>query len=370
MQIATPLKRVMAATLAGVLAGGIVAQSALACTGIMLTTTGGQTVNGRTLEFGMYIDTDIVMIPRGYAFTGETPSGEGMAWTAKYAAVGAIAFGNLALIDGINEKGLAVGSFYFPSYAGYSQTTPENQAQSMGPADFPNWLVTSFETVDEVRAALEKGTVKIAPTLIPGFPPVPQPLHYVVYDKSGKSLVIEPMNGELTLFDNPLGVITNSPTFDWHMTNLRNYVALNPLNVPQVEVNDMKLEQLGQGTGLLGLPGDFTPPSRFVRAAAFSAMAVRSKTSQEAALQVFHILNNFDIPVGAARAEEDGKTHFDYTMLTVARDPGTLRYFWKTYDDQTIRMVDMTTLDLDGTAVLKLSTEGRQPIVDMSSDLK
>ncbi len=131
----------------------------------------------------------------------------------------------------------------------------------MSMADFPNWLLTRFSTVAEVRAAVEAGEAIVAPTLLKGWPPEPQPFHYVVYDKSGASIAIEPLGGKLKVFDNPLGVMTNSPSFDWHMTNLRNYIALNPRNVPPVTISGATFRQLGQGSGMLGLPGDFSPPS-------------------------------------------------------------------------------------------------------------
>jgi len=292
-----------------------------------------------------------------------------MSWEAKFAAIGVIAFGNLAIMDGLNEKGLAVGAFYFPTYAEYTETTPENQAHSMSMSDFPNWLLTSFETVAEVRDAIEAKDVFIAPTLIPGFPPVPQPFHYIVYDKTGASLVIEPVGGELKLHDNPIGSFTNSPTFDWHMTNLRNYIALETHNVPPIEVAGSTFEAFGQGSGLLGLPGDFTPPSRFVRASVFSSTAIPEANTERAVLQVFHILNNFDIPVGVAREQAQSEVLTDYTMLTTARDPLTLRYYWKSYEDQTIRMIDMTKMSFEGDEIVKISTNGNQPIVDMTPQM-
>ena len=133
------------------------------------------------------------------------------------------------------------------------------------------------------------------------------PCHYIVNDASGQCVVLEYVNGELKIHDNPLGVITNSPTFDWHVTNLRNYVNLTVNNVPPVEISGIKLPGFGQGSGMLGLPGDFTPPSRFIRAVAFSQSALPVATADEGVLQAFHILNQFDIPKGAARGVEHGK---------------------------------------------------------------
>ncbi len=367
MSFSPILRRILAASVAAALTA---ASPASACTGIELKAADGGVVSGRTLEFGFLVPTDVVAIPRGSSFASETPIGPGLSWTSRYATVGAALMGTSGLIDGMNEKGLSVGLFYFPTFASYAETTEETQPRSVALVDFATWVLTSFATLDELRAAIGPGGVVIAPTLVKGFPPEPQPVHFVVYDKSGLSIVVEPLDGKLKVFDNPLGVITNSPNFDWHMTNLRNYIALNPRNVPPVTVDGTTFRQLGQGSGMLGLPGDFSPPSRFVRAAVFSATAIPSKTAEESVFQVFHILNNFDIPVGVAREEHDGVLHTDYTMLTTARDPQALKYYWKTYDDQTIRSVDMHALDPDAKAIVRVSTAGKQQVVDETKQMK
>ena len=339
------------------------------CTGIMVRTKDGSTIHGRTVEFGITIDTSIAFVPRGYEFTGQTPLGDGLKYVAKYASVGVIAFTDVKLLDGLNEAGLAVGAFYFPSFAEYTTVTAENQSRGLSPGDFPNWLLTQFATVEEVRRAVQNEAIFITPSILPGWGPETPPFHYVVYDKTGASVVIEPVGGKLIIHDNPLGVITNSPTFDWHMINLRNYIALDPLNVPSVKIAGETLQQIGQGSGMLGLPGDFTPPSRFVRAAVFSATAIPTDTTDKGIEQVFHILNNFDIPVGVARAESDDVVHTDYTMLTVARDPQNLRYYYKSYDDQTIRMVDLKRLDPHKKEIRLLSTKSEQIIIDMTDEV-
>ncbi|MBL0712264.1 MAG: choloylglycine hydrolase family protein [Desulfosarcina sp.] len=341
-----------------------------ACTGIHLETEDGVFVSGRTLEFGISFDIGIIVVPRNYEFVGQTTLGDGKKWKSKYASVGVMLADNEVILDGINEKGLSVGNFYFPGFAEYSVTTPENQSISISSSDITQWIVSQFATVDEVRAAIKNNEVAISPVLTPGFPPEIQPFHFVVYDKSGKSLVIEPIDGRLVLYDNPTGAMANSPTFDWHMTNLRNYVALNPNNVPPVSIFGQTFKQLGQGSGMLGLPGDFTPPSRFVRAAVFSATAIPAKNAEKGIKQVFHILNNFDIPVGVARETHDGVIHSDYTMLTVARNAKNNRFFYKTYDDQTIRMVDLSRLNPNAKKIKRISAKSEQPIVDMTDKLK
>ncbi len=356
--------------IAAVMAAALSAQSALACTGLMLTTSDGSIVHGRTVEFGVTIDSSIAVVPRGHAFVGKTPNGDGLKYAAKYAAVGAVAYNDVKLLDGLNEQGLAVGAFYFPDFAGYTPVTEANQAKGLSPADFPNWLLTQFATVAQVREAVENGAAIITPTVIDNWGPEAPPFHYVVYDKTGASIAIEPLEGRLVVHDNPLGVMTNSPSFDWHMTNLRNYISLSPRNAAAIKIDGVNFSQLGQGSGMVGLPGDFTPPSRFVRAAIFSKTAVPSKTAEAGVEQVFHILNNFDIPIGVSREVSDGVVHSDYTMVTIARDPQNLRYYYKTYADQTIRMIDLKQLDLKAAEIKMVSTAGQQSFVDMSARVK
>lgn len=338
-----------------------------ACTGIELKANDGGFVHGRTLEFGIPIETEVAFIPRGYEFTGATEIGSGLKYKAKYATVGAIVYNQISVLDGINEKGLAVGTFYFPDFAEYAVITSENQSRALSPFDFPNWIITQFATVEEVKEAIK--TVFIAPIIAKEWGDQPPPFHYIVHDSTGKSLVIEPIKGQLIAYDNPLGVLTNSPSFDWHMTNLRNYIHLSPNNAQPVKVGKTEITPIGQGSGLIGMPGDFTPPSRFVRAAIYSATAIPSNTTQEAIFQAFHILNQFDIPVGVARANVNGVMHTDYTMLTCVRDPKALKYYFKSYEDQTIQAVDLNQFDWNGKEVKKADTKSEQGTKDISTAL-
>ncbi len=344
--------------------------SASACTGIQIRTKNGIFVSGRTVEFGIQIDASIAMIPRGYNFVGATPSGSGLKYTAKHAAIGAVAYTDVKLLDGLNDAGLAAGAFYFPTEAAYTPVSGDNQSRGVSPVDFPNWVLTQFATVAEVRQAIESGQVVITPTAVKGWGDVPPPFHYIVYDKTGASIVIEPVGGKLVVHDNPLGVMTNSPSFDWHMTNLRNYITLSTDNLLQKKLGKVNLQAFGQGNGLTGLPGDFSPPSRFVRAAIFSANATPSENATQGIEQVFHILNNFDIPVGVARSKEGGVYHSDYTQMTMARDLQNLHYYYKSYGDQTIRMIDMKVLDLHAKEVKLLGAVTSQPIVNMTTQMK
>lgn len=337
---------------------------ALACTGIQHKAKDGTAINGRSVEFAINLDIGGMVIPQGYAFKGTMPDGSaGMTYQAKYAVVGANTFGGHAIIDGVNESGLSVGAFYFPGYAGYTKATNDNKKKALSSVEYPNWLLTQFASVDEVKKHFNDAV--IVPTAPKGWGIVP-PFHYVVYDKSGKSVVIEPVDGELKIHDNPIGVITNSPTFDWHMTNLANYVNLTPVGSAPVTVDGVKLQAFGSGSGLHGLPGDFTPPSRFVRAAVFSASAIPADTGHEAVLQVFHLLNQFDIPKGAVRDKNGKAIEVEYTLATSVKDPKKSQYFLRTYEDQSIKMIDLNTFDKKAPELVFINVKGEQPIVDIS----
>lgn len=345
-----------------------VSQSSEACTGLKLTAKDGSNVHGRTLEFGIVVDSSVAVVPRDYSYTASTPLGNGMNYKTKYASVGTVCFDSTAIMDGMNEKGLSVGTFYFPGYAGYTPTTKENLSKSLSPIDFPNWILSQFATVEEVKEGIKN--VVIAPTIVNGWGTTSAPFHYAVYDKSGKAISIEPINGVLEVRDNPLGTYTNSPNFDWHMTSLRNYINLTPINVKPLDVKGLVLAPFGQGSGMVGLPGDFTPPSRFVRASIYAITAIPSENADQAVFQLFHILNQFDIPVGVARSKENGVTYSDFTQATVVHNPNDLKYYFRTYDDQSIRLASLSSFDLNAKEIKKLSTKGSTPFVDVSKDLK
>ena len=344
--------------------------TANACTGIMLKTKDGKTVHGRTLEFGVEVSTSLVAVPKNYPFAGKTDLGEGLKYKTKYSMTGLITFTDVNIADGMNSAGLSSGAFYFPTFAEYTPLTKENQSKALSPVDFNNWVLASFATVDEVKMAIENNEVVIVPTVLEGWGETAPPFHYVVYDKSGKSIVIEPLKGKLVVYDNPIGVMTNAPTFDWHMTNLRNYTNLKTENATSMTIAGITFEQLGQGSGMRGIPGDFTPPSRFVRATAFSVTALPTETTFDAIKDVFHILNNFDIPKGFSREVVDGKIYPDYTQITLARDPNTLKFYYKTYNNQNIKEFDLNSFDANSNSILILNTASEQSVDNVGSKLK
>ena len=356
------------------LAQAVIAPSlASACTGITLHPKDGSIVFGRTLEFAMDMKSNIIVVPRGREYVGTASIGKGqgnqpgLRWKTKYGIVGTNAFDMPVTLDGLNERGLCVGLFYFPGYAKYNTVKPADFGNTLAPWELGVYLLGTCSNVNEAVLAAKK--VLVGPAVQKDMGIVP-PAHYIVTDTSSNCVVLEYIEGELKVHANPLGVMSNSPSFDWHMTNLSNYVNLTVNNVPQIDVGGKKIPGLGQGSGMLGLPGDFTPPSRFVRAVAFAQSAVPVDSAREGVLQAFDILNQFDIPRGAARGIENGHELADYTLWTAVSDLTNRRYYYRTFDNSRIRMVDLKAVDLDANEIKTVSMQGGEQIEDVSGQAK
>ncbi len=141
------------------------------------------------------------------------------------------------------RKGLTGGVLYFPDFAKYTDPADAKAEDSLAPWDVLTWALTNFATVAEVKEALSNISVV---TVIQKNMGIAPPLHYTLHDATGASIVIEPVDGKLKVYDNPLGVMTNSPSFDWHMTNLRNYVKLSPNNAKPVKSSGLKSRRLAR----------------------------------------------------------------------------------------------------------------------------
>ena len=333
--------RLFPATLA--LAGLLVANTPVrACTGGALIAKDGSVAVGRTLEFGEALDSVIAVWPAGSEFAGLTPSGnKGIAWTSKYGFLGPTAATNSdMLIDGINEQGLNVGLFYFPGYAQYAEPTPENAAKGMAPAQVAAWILGKFANVAEVKENI--GKIALLPVVLDLIGIVPD-LHIKVQDPTGACITIEPRGGELVVHDNPVRVLTNSPEFPWMLTNLNNYLNMSAAYPANQKIGDLELSPFGMGGGSRGLPGDFTPPSRFVRMAFYLQNAEPQQSSGQAVGTMFHFLNNFDIPPGVAMPPAGTSEKFpDYTSWTVVSDLAKKHYHFKTYGNPNVRVIDLT----------------------------
>jgi choloylglycine hydrolase len=339
------VRRLAAAALAMLLA----LSPAVACTSFLLKAADGSRVYGRTLEFGFPLESQAIVIPRHVSARATGPDGKpGRSWKSRYAMAGMNAFGLPIVVDGVNEKGLSGGILYFPGFAAYADAKTADPAHALAPWDFLTWALGNFASVAELRAALD--TVAIIGVTLPQLGIVP-PFHYTLHDAGGASLVVEPIGGALKVYDNPLGVMTNSPPFDWQLTNLRNYVKLSPVDAPPLEMSGETFAPLGAGSGMLGVPGDPTPPSRFVRVLALGYSAAPQKNAAETVRLAEHILDNFDIPKGLVRPGAHDAARFEFTQWSAIADLSSRVYYVKSYDDPTLRAIDLSTFDLDARTI-------------------
>lgn len=310
-----------------------------ACADFVLTAQDKSAVVGRSLEFGISLDSRIVYCPKAEVVeTTVFDNQKGFSWVSKYAFLGISAFNNETFFDGLNEKGLSLGALWMPG-SKYPDSVSAPKATVIPLELLSKWLLGSFATIDEVRSSLQ--TISIWAHEIPELNGVP-PLHFSLHDAMGKSLVIEFSGGNVCLYDNLPGVLTNCPEFPWHCTNLRNYINLSAVNAAPLDYSGTVLNATGQGSGLLGLPGDWTPPSRFVRLAIYKQFVEKAKNAAENVNLAFHLLNTVDIPYGAVRENKGG--HFDYTQWVVVKDLTNGTIYYRTYLDLNFKSLSLKDL--------------------------
>jgi len=344
--------------------------TAFACTGIQIKTQDGNYIFARSMEFSeSFMSHDLIAVPRNYKFIGQTPTGKpGMAWQVKYGFVGFAPSGQKLVDDGLNEKGLHVGGFFFPGYAQYEDVAEADYSNSISCLEIVSWVLATCSTVEEARQQLPKIHVSAVVDPALGYAP---PLHMFISDKSGDAVIVEFVSGKTNIHENKVNVITNSPDYIWQTTNLRNYIGLKAENLPAMTINGNQFAQLGQGSGAIGLPGDFTPPSRFVRAAFLVNSALQGKNIDEGISVAFHILNQFDIPLGAVKSVENQAAVYDTTQWTSAADLSGCRYFYHTYNDRGVRVVDLKALDLNAAEVKVIKDVQKIGLVkDVGAELK
>src|SRR5580692_4956258 len=177
-------------------------QPTSACTGIRLIAKDGTVVAARTMELGLDLKSQVIVVPAGTEMTGTLPNGAvGIKYATKYGFVGANAFGQPVSVDGMNDQGLYVGEFFFTPEAQYTDVTPQNASRAMAGYEYSDWILGNFATVAEVKAAYNR--VVLAPTTRAEMGGMAPPLHFRVMDRTGATVVIEPLPGGLRIYDDP-----------------------------------------------------------------------------------------------------------------------------------------------------------------------
>jgi len=275
------------------------------CTALTYLDAASRPYVGRTLELELTMPYQVVAVPAGTRFRSQVPGKDPFEWTSSrtFIAVGApegppAADGTpppLMVLDGANDVGLTVN---VNAYPGGANNAPMPDAPAvLEAADMTAWLLSNFSTVDEARAAL--ATQPVNATRMENAGNMPYPLHVMITDAGGGSAVIEYMDGELQVLDNPVRVMTNRPTFQWHLTNLGNWTHLDPTDKSSNTFGSLSVNQPDSGIAMAALPAQNTSVGRFVRAVYYTTFVEKVEDPEAALTTLSRIINNFDRPKGA-----------------------------------------------------------------------
>lgn len=299
------------------------------CTAMTLQSKSNDMFFGRTMVFSHDIIPQLYIVPESYVWNNKLNDKQ-IVNIYRFIGIGQELDGILGFFDGVNEKGFAAAALYFAGYAQY-ETIIHKDTEPIASIDFLHYILGRCASVKELPYLLKSITIIGTPDPITK---TIAPLHWIVADRSGACAVIESTDRGLEIINNPIGVMTNSPDFHWHMTNLRNYIEASPKQKEEVYWYNIRLTPFGQSGGTVPLPGGFTSPERFVRTAYLKAHLPIPEDSGEAIAACFHIMENVSIPKGAVITNRDT---YDYTKYTAFINITTCEYFYKTYDDINIK---------------------------------
>ena len=292
---------------------------------------------GRTLDYDFSYGEQVVITPRNYAF--ELRHSERL--ESHYAIIGMahIQGGYPLYYDGANEKGLAMAGLNFVGNAFYRETVAgkDNIAQF----EFIPWILGQCASVKEAAALLKK--VNLTNTPFSENLPLAE-LHWMIADKD-EAIVVESVKEGLKVYPNPAGVLTNNPTFPEQLFRLNDYMSLSAGESKNAFSPALDLKNYSRGMGALGLPGDLSSGSRFVRAAFTLANSVSGADEKSSVSRFFHILGSVSQTKGCCRLADGRYEHTIYTSCINA-DKGI--YYYTTYDNHAVCAVNMQSENLDG----------------------
>ncbi len=318
------MKRYFLIIAAAVALWGVSAVDASGCTGIRLSAKDGSKIVARTVDWAAEpMESGLVVVPRGHWHRVYTASGDyGLEFKSLYGYVGIYAEYEPFIIDGINESGLSAGLFFYPGHEDLLCEDPQDSKRTLTDMQFVSWILANFSNIEQVKKGLKEVDLVSLDHRIGS-------VHWRIAEPSGRMVVVEVVDGVPVFYENPVGVMANSPDFPWHLENLSHYVNIAP----------------GKSR-MLGLPGDFTSPSRFVQAAFFSKTAPLCNTGFDAVTQAFHLLNQFDVPVGAEHPEGVAPEGLpSATQFTVAIDQKGMKLYYRTAWNSNIRCVELKGID-------------------------
>ncbi|MFT4007710.1 MAG: choloylglycine hydrolase family protein [Lacrimispora sp.] len=296
------------------------------CTAITLKSQQGETFFGRNMDFSYEIEPHLYIVPRDYQWDNALYGGK-IRNSYRFIGIGQKLDGLLAFFDGVNEMGFAAAALYFAGYAAYDVPPEPQSPDQIASFDFLHYILGRCASVKDLTDVLKNLAIVGQEDPVTG---TVAPLHWIAADRSGECVVIELTERGREVFYNPIGVMTNSPDFQWHMTNLRNYMEADPRQKDEAWWGNVRLTPFGQAGGTQPLPGGYTSPERFVRTAYLKTHIPMPQSSEEAIVSCFHVMESVTVPKGAVITSRNA---YDYTKYTAFINTNTCEYFFKTYDN-------------------------------------
>lgn len=341
---------------------------ASACTVLLYTDAKGLPYVGRTMEFVGSVPDRMTYYPAGSRIESVTPGGQpGKTFDTKYAILAVTAYGLVpeakqdTLHEATNDQGL---TFTTNSLSGNESPDVAGVLadQVLSGLDLGTWALGNFAMVAEVKEALAKKEVAVWLPEIPFLGDGAMPLHFALFDKTGAGIVIEWTDGQTTVYDNPVGVMTNNPPFPWHLANMQNYAYLTNIDKNRGRFNQLEVQADDSGGNMASLPGSETSPGRFVKAAYYANFAHKAETPEQAIFTLGHVMNNFDRPQDISKDLEDDlpagersmeatkgpKSISEVTSWTVLHDLAQGHFYLRT-----INALNFSKFDLGKLSVLK-----------------
>lgn len=327
------------------------------CTNINIK-VGNQVIVARSMDFASSTGANTAEFNKGIVFDkkSKTPLTSKYKFKAKYSIIDLKLSKINTISDGFNEAGLSIGTLWLPETNFGTALNPDIAKGQLSGLTLPQRLLGCFATVKEVKEYLTDKTVVIPSDYVERFATV----HLAVVDKTGASMVVEfgtagAGAGKPNFYDNPVGVLTNAPEFPWHLTNLRNMVQIDNENTRTNKILGKEFKNTGFGSNQLGMPGDGSPPSRFLRACVLLSNAMENdppKTSDDAYKLLDKVMHQIAVIKGVSSNVErtagiKTKTDYDYTQWIVLKNLSDYSLLMKTDQDLGFKNVILDNIDDD-----------------------
>lgn len=340
-----------------------------ACSAFRVIGKDGTIISARTMEFGIDLNYAVIVVPRDKGFVSPAPDGKtGIVWNTKYGYVASNIMGREEYIsDGLNEAGLSFSWLWYKSDMEWQVVSPNEDSLTLANSMLGSWILGNFGSVEEVSQELAK--IKVFGHGAPEVGGFVFPAHIILHDAEGGCVVIEYEKGRLKVYENPLGIMTNAPEFPWMLTNLRNYVGMSTTQLRPAEFGGQTYEAMGHGSGMFGLPGDISPPSRFIRLAVMTKFADQPENAETTLNLAQHIVSSLHIISGmAVDYDEDGNIKAsETTQWSTYRDHTNRILYFRTYNNFNLRKIDIKKLDLNAGEVKTINMfEDEEIIIDIT----